>query len=450
MGVRPQTVTVLFTDVVGSTAWRARVGDDIADVRSAELDRASRQVVESSGGAVVKGVGDGVMATFDSAVAGLDAAAGLQAVARRLAVGGSELCLRIGVSTGDMVREGDDWLGAAAIEAARLCAEAPGGSVLVADATVRLSRGRSGHQLRSVGDRVLRGFEVPVAVHELVGEDADRSLPSALAVAASAQLVGRRVELTRTGVLLDAVAAGDSRVMFVVGEPGVGKTRLAAAVAADAASRGFTVLHGCCEEGLAAPYQPVVEAFAPWLAGCPDAALPRVLGDRTELVDLWPELSPRLELATTRSPDDPEAQRWRLFVAVVGLVRSIAEERPLLLVVDDLQWAEPSTLLLLGHVVRHAVPGVALVATVRRTDAGKDPAELLGDIGTTRSIEVVDLGGLDDGEVAELVALRAGDLPPDDLGAQLCRLTGGNPFFLSALLTHLEDVAFLRSADGCG
>ena len=179
MAARPETVTVLFTDVVGSTAWRARVGDDVADVRTVELERASRQVVDSSGGSVVKGVGDGVMATFGSAVAGLDAAAGLQAVARRLAVGGSQSCLRIGVSTGDMVREGEDWLGAAAIEASRLCAEAAGGSVLVADATVRLSRGRSSHPLRFVGERVLRGFESPVEVYELVLEGAgDASLPS--------------------------------------------------------------------------------------------------------------------------------------------------------------------------------------------------------------------------------------------------------------------------------
>jgi class 3 adenylate cyclase len=195
MGARPETVTVLFTDVVGSTAWRARVGDVVADVRTVELERASRQVVDSMGGSVVKGVGDGVMATFGSAVAGLDAAAGLQGVARRLAVGGDQLSLRLGVSTGDMVREGEDWLGAAAIEASRLCAEAAGGSVLVADATVRLSRGAS-HPLRFVGERVLRGFETPVEVYELVLEVAgDASLPAALTVAASAALVGRRAEL---------------------------------------------------------------------------------------------------------------------------------------------------------------------------------------------------------------------------------------------------------------
>ena len=79
-----ETVTVVFTDVVGSTAWRGRVGDVVADVRSGELERASREVVTSSGGTVVKSLGDGVMATFTSAVSALEAAAALQAVARRL------------------------------------------------------------------------------------------------------------------------------------------------------------------------------------------------------------------------------------------------------------------------------------------------------------------------------------------------------------------------------
>ena len=102
-----------------------------------------------------------------------------------------------------------------------------------------------------------------------------------LAVAASASFVGRRAELAQTGTMLEAVAAGGAPTVFIVGEPGVGKTRLAAAVAADAAARGFTVLHGRCDEGLAAPYQPVIEAFTPWLVGCPDAALPRMLGHRT-------------------------------------------------------------------------------------------------------------------------------------------------------------------------
>ena len=85
--------------------------------------------------------------------------------------------------------------------------------------------------------------------------------------------------------------AGASHALLLVGEPGVGKTRLAAAMAADAAERGFTVLFGRCDEGVAAPYQPVVEALAPWLADVPAAALDRIAGGgRNALIRLWPDV----------------------------------------------------------------------------------------------------------------------------------------------------------------
>ncbi len=205
---RPETVTVVFTDVVGSTAWRSRVGDVVADTRTAELEQASRDVVESAGGTVVKSLGDGVMATFTSAVTALDAAAELQVIARRLAVGETSDCLRVGVSSGDMVRESGDWLGAAAIEASRLCADAAGGSVLVADATVRLSRGRSSHHLRLLGERTLRGFDEPLDVYELAAGE-HRWLPrcrsrSSRRPAASSS--DERPRPARAAALLDAAA----------------------------------------------------------------------------------------------------------------------------------------------------------------------------------------------------------------------------------------------------
>ena len=89
-GARAETVTVLFTDVVGSTSWRVRVGGAVADAESIELERAIREVVVSSGGEVVKGLGDGVMAIFRGATAALDAAVTMRAVASGLAIGGAD------------------------------------------------------------------------------------------------------------------------------------------------------------------------------------------------------------------------------------------------------------------------------------------------------------------------------------------------------------------------
>jgi class 3 adenylate cyclase/tetratricopeptide (TPR) repeat protein len=450
-GARSETVTVIFTDVVGSTSWRVEVGGRTADELSVELERASRDVVTAAGGTVVKSLGDGVMATFTSALAALDAAAALQVLAKRLSIGGVEGCLRIGISSGDMVREGADWMGTAAIEASRLCSEAAGGSVLVADATVQLSRGHADHSLRPLGARLLRGFAAPIAVYELVTtRSASHALPPSISQAAKHVFVGRKVERGRADEMLDEVASGAARTMFVIGEPGIGKTRLAAAIAAQAHAEGFAVLHGRCDEGLAAPYQPIAEAFDPWLADCPDAALSRIMGPGgDELVQLWPSLESRLPTrAAAAAGIDPEARQWRLLEAVAGLVRSVADERPLLLVVDDLHWAAPSTRLALGHIARREVPRTALLATVRRPEAEQDPAALLGDLGVNRVIDVVKLGGLSHDEVADLVLLHAGDRPPVALCEELRRTTDGNPFFLTALLAHLDDVAQVRGDDG--
>ena len=162
IAARSETVTVLFTDVVGSTAWRVRVGGRTADEQSAELERAIRDVVVSYGGIVVKSLGDGVMATFTSALDALEAAVMVQATARRLAIGGAESGVRIGISSGDMVREGSDWVGRAAIEAARLCSEAADhGRVLVADATALLTRGRTDRSLRRCGLACASGVRRP-------------------------------------------------------------------------------------------------------------------------------------------------------------------------------------------------------------------------------------------------------------------------------------------------
>ncbi len=447
-GGRPTTMTVVFTDLVSSTAWRTSVGADVADARTAELERASRRIVEASGGTVVKSVGDGVMAAFVSATAAVEAASGLRELARRLPIGDGPDCLRVGVSSGDLLREGDDWLGTAAIEAARLCAEAAGGTILVADTTAGLIRGQTRARLQPIGRRLLRGFVTPIEVAELLDVELDGPrLPSALARAAETTLVGRAAELEHLLAELAAVGAGAARNLLLLGEPGIGKTRLAAALASAGARQGFEVLHGRCDEGLGAPYQPLVEAFEPWLAahrgGARDA-----LTERPALATLLTDLV-QPALASPDGPaSDPEVQRWQLFEDVAALVGDVAGERPVLLVVDDLQWAEPSARALLGHLARREVGGLFLVATVRPDPAAPDPTHLLGDLGTARSVHVVRLDGLADAEVAALVSAHASGDPPNELVRRLRDETDGNPFFLHALLDHLDEVAFVRERSG--
>ena len=439
---------MVFTDVVGSTAWRMRVGGRIADEESAQLERATREVVVSFGGEVVKSLGDGVMATFTSAVDALEAAVMVQATVRRLAVGGAATGVRIGISSGDMVREGSDWVGRTAIEAARLCSEAASGVVLVADATALLSRGRTERTLRRLGSRVLRGFDDAIDVFELRVEDSTPTMPATIEAAERMPIVGRAHELAHAMKMLDDVEGGACRTLFVVGEPGVGKTRLAAAVAADAHGRGFTVLHGRCDDGLGAPYQPIVEAFAPWLRQSPDVVVRRLIGGHGVLGQLWPEVAAHMLASATPGDVDPETRQWRLLEAAVELVRAVAAERPLLLVVDDLHWAEASTRRMLAHLFRRGVPRCAVVATLRPWEAGQDPTVLLGDVATGMSFDLLPLPGLASAGIAELVGLHVGARPPDTVAELLWRTTDGNPFFLDTLVAHLDAVAHVRADDG--
>jgi tetratricopeptide (TPR) repeat protein len=356
--------------------------------------------------------------------------------------------LRVGVSSGDMVQDGADWHGMAATEASRLCAEAAPGSVLVSATTAVLARGRTPYELHSLGERRLRGFDIPIEVCE-VTPPPDDGVPAALAAAVPLQMVGRTPELGAGDQLLESLVAGTSRSLLVVGEAGVGKSSVAGAIGQAAAALGFVVLYGHCDEGPRAPYQPVIEAFGSWLAACPDAALARVIGESApELMRLWPDLARRIP-GTAPPPDaEPETQRWRLFDAVATFAAGIASEPGLLVVIDDLHWSEPATVALLRHLCDANLAHVGVLATARDGDADGDSRFVFDEFGTARSLRVLSLAGFEAAEVGEFVALHAGAAPPDELSRWLKEETDGNPFFLEALLTHLVETGSLQKPNG--
>lgn len=459
---RIDTATVLFTDLVGSTALRSRIGEEAADELRVEHDTLISDAIGINRGLVVKHTGDGVMATFSAAV---DAVAA--AVAIQQAVDGhnrrstdERMEVRVGISVGDVTFTGDDCFGLPVIEAQRLEAAAEGGQILCAEIVRHLARGRGGHEFESVGDLRLKGITDPVPAVAVLWEPVvqvamprETPLPAVLASPSAFDLAGRGDELA---ALVDGwkdSAEGRRKVVLISGEPGIGKTRLATETALIARHQGGLVLGGRCDEELALPYQPFAEAvrFQAELEDVPSAWLGPFAGELTRLV---PDLSDRVPGLTPPVRDDPESERARLFEAVTMWLRTIAASVPVMLVLDDLHWADKPTLLLLRHLV-HETPQDSLfvVGTYRSTDLDRAHplATMLADLRRDGSVTRLALDGLTADGVAELLERSAGhDL--DDAGIGLANAvfaeTGGNPFFVGEIVRHLVESGALVLRDG--
>src|SRR5271156_2461111 len=268
-------VTVLFTDMVGSTALAAGMSPAEADDLRRTHFSLLRQAITAAEAAEVKNLGDGLMAVSRLASAGLECAVSMQqAIDVHNRTASAAVGLRVGVSCGEVTREGDDYFGDAVVEAARLCSTARSGQVLVA-ALARAAAGRrSTYTFLPIGPLELKGLPEPLEVFELIWEPlavglgaGEVPLPGRLSHRPAAGVVGRGTELALFGAAIKKVVAGEgSEVVLVSGEPGQGKSTLVAEAARSAHEDGMIVLWGRCDEGSGAPYAPFAEALAHYVA----------------------------------------------------------------------------------------------------------------------------------------------------------------------------------------
>jgi class 3 adenylate cyclase/tetratricopeptide (TPR) repeat protein len=455
-----ETVTILFTDLVGKTDLALRIGQEPADKLHLEHLALLREAIVAANGREVKSVGDGLMVAFSSAAAAVGCAAVVQQRTElRNRRGEHELGVRIGVSLGDAMREDGDYFGRAVVEAARLCALARGGQVLLAD-VIRVMVGRRGdHLFLPVGELELKGIPEPVAACELVWNPlptAGLPLPPRLRIVPETAYVGRERLRARLSELWELARSGARQVALLAGEPGIGKTRLATHVALSAHAEGATVLYGRCDEELGAAYQPWVDALRGLVEHCPVEVLAEHVREHGgELSTLVPELSRRLPEVPEPRSTDPETERYLLFGAIAGLLERAAAEAPLVFLLDDLHWADKPSLALLKHVAAHTVEArLLLLGTYRDSDVtAADPlSALLADMRRMQGVDWLELSGLDYDEVRSLIEAAAGhDLDADGvrLAEAIERETDGNPFFVSEMLRHLvESGGVVQGSDG--
>ncbi|HEV7752916.1 MAG TPA: BTAD domain-containing putative transcriptional regulator [Baekduia sp.] len=254
--------------------------------------------------------------------------------------------------------------------------------------------------------------------------------------------VGRRTELAQLLAGLDDACAGRGGLFLLVGEPGVGKSRLAEELSGEAAARGMHVLVGRCWEAGGAPaHWPWVQALRSYVREIePEALRSHLATGAADLVQLLPELRVHVAEWATPPPREPFAARFRLFDAVTEFLRRASERRPLLIVVDDLHAADAPSLLLLRYLARQlGASRILVVAATRDVDPLPGPAlaDALAELAREPVTRRISLAGLSEREVARYVEQTAPSITSSALIAALHQETGGNALFVGEFVRLL-------------
>ena len=275
-------------------------------------------------------------------------------------------------------------------------------------------------------------------------------------VLTSGSFVGRQREIAELTAALEDARSGQGRMVMLVGEPGIGKTRTAQELAGYAETLGVQVLWGrCYEEPGTPPYWLWVQAIRSYVQKQDRSQLQADMGPgAADIAEVVPELREKLPDLKSAPALEPEQARFRLFTSITNFLKNAAQSQLLLLVLDDLHWADRSSLLLLEFLVREIQSSPLLVlGTYRDVEVSRRHplAETLGSLIRERRFLRVQLPGLAEPEVEQLIQRAAVVRPPPGLSADIHQRTEGNPLFVTEIIRMLpiegleEDQDYLTS-----
>lgn len=276
--------------------------------------------------------------------------------------------------------------------------------------------------------------------------------PSSCLAAPCEHFVGRAHELALLEQGLTRALAGSGSIAALAGEPGIGKSHTARMLARRAAARGMDVLWGHCnEEPGAPPYWPWRQLLRGWMDAHDEAARHRVLQHAASpLAEILPDLAEPSSAGSVPVPMmDPAQTRFRLFDAITGFWKRAAVEQPLLLVLDDLHWADASSLRLLEFIAPDLVASrVLLLFTYRDIELSRQHAlsETLGDLARHPAFERLRLTGLGRDHTLDMMRLAGGGSVPPALADTIHRHTEGNPLFVAEMTRLLVQEQVLGTA----
>jgi len=438
-------ITALFADISGFTPLADRLDpEELLEIIDPVVSALS-SVVGRYEGFVEKFAGDALLALFGAPVSHDNDAARALIVAlemhrtladlrQELPHDARELTLHIGVNSGhgiarligSSVRTDYGVLGDSVILAQRLESAAPPGETYVSESTHALTS--SGFEFEPVGELTLKGKTEPVRAWRLVGERRELARTSE-------PLFGRHAELESLTDRIGALQEGDAGVVAVLGEPGVGKSRLVEAARSIAAERGLRWLDArCLSYGAGLAYWPIVDLLRREAAIDRESPEEIVLARLGEMLPVDPEdvalVAGLLGFEMTQLELEPEAVRRRVHATVVEWLGSIGQADGLVLSVEDVHWADSATAALLAEIARNTGNGVLLLVT------GRPEAR---DFVATLNHLLLSLDRLDDAAVANLVAAELEASPPASLVDFVIRRSGGNPFFVRELVRALRE-----------
>jgi class 3 adenylate cyclase len=490
-------VTSLFVDVVGSTALLERMDpEDWTEIINEAFDLMSRAVFRYEG-TIAQLQGDAMLAFFGAPVAheddperavlaALDMVAAVAELSRELETArGIDFRIRAGIDTGPVLvgNVGTDLryeytaLGDAVNVAARVQAAAEPGTVLITHGTHRLLGDQ--FEVADLGEVDLKGKSDKVRVLRVLGRRESPGRRRGLdAIGIGSPMVGREADLRTLTGLLDIVRAGRGRSCFLMGEPGIGKSRLLAELRAagttaadatteaDAADRLHWIEGRCVSYGRNLPYHLFIDLVGSAI-GLPrapggtaasrtefDARLAAVLGD--EAPDIAAYLAHLMELPLHADEADranlgPEIMQARYVAAFHRLLRTLSGSGPIVLVCEDVHWADPGSIDVLRQVLPLAAQLPVLFIAAMRPETDAPGWELLAHARTSfgQALTEIRLEALSDEESRALIAnLLAIESLPARVRDLILERADGNPFFVEEVVRMLIERGHIERRDG--
>jgi class 3 adenylate cyclase/tetratricopeptide (TPR) repeat protein len=470
-GERKQ-VTVLHCDVAGSTELAQQLGAETMHTVMDDVLRLAAQAVHRFGGTVNQYLGDGLMALFgaplaleDHAVRAAHAALAIQEAlakenAKLRAAHDIEIRLRIGINTGPVVvgRIGDDLRmdytasGNTTHLAERLQGLAEPGKPLVSESTRKQIEGYV--ELEPAGPLSAKGMAEPIQAYRLIRRLPRRNRFEVLAERGLTPLVGRGPELGLLADRLEMARSGRGQAVGILGEAGVGKSRLVHEFARSLASADIIYAVGqCAAQNQSTPYVPIVEVVRT-LFGIDENDEPGVIGDKVQrgldefglgsaapLIEelLLPGIS-----GESLDAGDASARRKRMLEALLALAAALTERRPMVIVIEDLHWVDSSSEQFLGGLVKNAGRLPLLLVTTQR------PGYAAPWAGSSHYTQVA-VDTFTGPEAEKMVSVLLGGRP---ISATVRRIVaakaGGNPLFVEEVVRSLADRGLIGADDGSG